>query len=425
MKKHLIATTALAGLLAFSTNAAYATTNLTLLSDNSPDLVAGLEALAKAFEAEHPDIHIDVNQRPAGGEGDNLIKTQLATGEMDDIFMYNSGSLFQALNPQKTLVDLSDLPAQANVLDSFKKVVTSGGKVYGVPYSTAMGGGILYNRKIYKQLGLSVPKTWAEFLSNNEKIKTEGKIAVAQTYRDTWTSQLLVLGDFYNVQAAAPNFAVDYTDNKAKFATTPAALRGFEHLAEVNKAGYLNPDYGAATYDDGLRMVATGEAAHYPMLTVAIGAIKQNYPENLNDVGFFAEPGDDASTNGLTVWMPPGLYVPVNSQHQEEAKMFLNFVASIKGCDIQTATNGAQGPYLVKGCTLPQEVPPAVADLLPYFQTDGKTAPALEFLSPIKGPSLEQITVQVGSGIGTAKEGAALYDQDVEKQAKHLGLPNW
>jgi raffinose/stachyose/melibiose transport system substrate-binding protein len=59
-----------------------------------------------------------------------------------------------------------------------------------------------------------------------------------------------------------------------------------------------------------------------------------------------------------------------------------------------------------------------------YFD-DGNTAPALEFLSPIKGPNLENITVQVGSGISTGKQGAELYDQDVKKQAQQLGLPGW
>ena len=87
--------------------------------------------------------------------------------------------------------------------------------------------------------------------------------------------------------------------------------------------------------------------------------------------------------------------------------------------------NGATGPYLIKGCELPKDVPASVADMLPYFQTEGMTAPALEFLSPIKGPALEQITVAVGSGINTAADGAAQYDVDVQKQAKQLGLPNW
>jgi raffinose/stachyose/melibiose transport system substrate-binding protein len=70
-------------------------------------------------------------------------------------------------------------------------------------------------------------------------------------------------------------------------------------------------------------------------------------------------------------------------------------------------------------------VPPAVADLATYFEADGRTAPALEFLSPIKGPNLENITVEVGSGIRSAADGAALYDEDVKKQAQQLGLPGW
>ena len=87
--------------------------------------------------------------------------------------------------------------------------------------------------------------------------------------------------------------------------------------------------------------------------------------------------------------------------------------------------NGATGPYVIKGCDLPKDVPASVADMLPYFQKDGGTVPALEFLSPIKWPNLEQITVAVGSGMSTAVDGAAQYDKDVEKQAKQLGLPNW
>ena len=59
------------------------------------------------------------------------------------------------------------------------------------------------------------------------------------------------------------------------------------------------------------------------------------------------------------------------------------------------------------------------------YLTDGKASPALEFVSPIKGPNLSQITVEVGSGIKSGKEGAALYDEDVKKQAQQLGLPGW
>lgn len=88
-------------------------------------------------------------------------------------------------------------------------------------------------------------------------------------------------------------------------------------------------------------------------------------------------------------------------------------------------TVGANGPFVVQGCSLPEDVLPGVAEMLPYFQEEGRTAPALEFLSPIKGPALEQLTVEVGSGIRDAQSGAELYDQDVAKQARQLGLDNW
>ncbi len=400
---------------------------LTYLVASGPDSEAIAEALAAAYMERNPEVSVEIEVRPGGAEGDNLIKTRLATGEMADVFFYNSGSLFQALNPTQTLAPLTDLPAMEGLLDSFKQVVTGpDGEVYGVPGGeSTMGGGILYNRPIYEELGLSVPTTWEEFAANNEAIKAAGYVPVAQTYGDTWTSQLLVLADYFNVQAEVPDFAEAYTANQAKFAGTPAAQRGFERLQQGFEAGWYNEDFGAATYQDGLRMVAEGEAAHYPMLTFAIGAIEETYPELLQDVGFFAQPGPEGAPNGLTVWMPGALYIPADSENLETARDFLNFVASVEGCQLIIETVGATGPSVVEGCELPADVPQAVADMIPYFEEEGRTAPALEFLSPIKGPALEQITVEVGSGIRPAADAAALYDQDVTKQAQQLGLEGW
>ena len=56
---------------------------------------------------------------------------------------------------------------------------------------------------------------------------------------------------------------------------------------------------------------------------------------------------------------------------------------------------------------------------------DGKSSPALEFVSPIKGPNLEQSRSRSARASGPPKDAAALYDEDVEKQAQQLGLPGW
>jgi raffinose/stachyose/melibiose transport system substrate-binding protein len=388
--------------------------------------VATAEALIEAFEAANPDITIDLDSSgPAGTEGDNLTKTKLATGEMEDLFWYNSGSLFQALNPDQSLLSMNDEPWVDSLNDAYRLTVsTTDGGVYGAPAGTATGGGVFYYIPDYEELGLSVPTTWDEFMANNQTLLDAGKVPVVQSFADTWTSQLFVLADFFNVFANDPDWATKYTNNQVKYADDPVAMGGFQNGQDVYEAGFLNEDFGSTTFDDALNMIGAGEATHYPMLTFAISTIVDLYPEAAEDVGFFAMPGD-GTANGLTVWMPPAIYAPANAEHPEEVKRFLAFVASVEGCEAMTAAVVPTGPYLVDGCVIPDVVPRAVADMLPYFELEGATSPALEFLSPIKGPQLEQITVEVGSGLRDAADGAALYDQDVEKQAQQLGLEGW
>jgi raffinose/stachyose/melibiose transport system substrate-binding protein len=378
----------------------------------------------EAYMTLHPNVTITIENRPQGADGDNVVKTRLATGTMDDLFFYNAGSLLQALDPEESLVDLTNQPYIANIAPSFLPAVTQNGKIFGVPTGTGMGGGILYNKKVFSQLGLSVPTTWAEFEANNDKIQAAGITPVIGSFSDSWTAQLFVLADFYNVQLADPTFATDYTANKAKYATTPSALNGFNYLEEGYKKGWWQKDAATTKFEQALKLLADGKGAQYPMLSFAIPTIATDSPSELNDIGFFGQPGTDASKAGVTLWMPAGTYIPKTSKNIPAAEDFLAFIASTAGVDAQNATVAPGGPYLIKGAKMPDSIPPAVKDIAAYIDT-GNTAPALEFISPIKGPNLPSICVAVATGQMTAAEGAAAYDKDVQAQAKQLGLPGW
>jgi raffinose/stachyose/melibiose transport system substrate-binding protein len=400
---------------------------LTYLVDNSQDTVTAAEQVAKDFTAKNPNITVTVEQRPGGGEGDNLVKTRLSTGDMSDVFMYNSGSLFQALAPSKNLLPMDDQPWVGQLVDNFKTTVTAENKVYGAPWGTFSAGALMYNRAVYDKVGLQVPKTWAEFMANNAKLKAAGIDPIVQTYQDTWSSQLFVLGDFHNVAAAEPDFAERYTKNQAKYATSPAAIKGFEHQQEAHDAGYFNKDFASAKVTDGLKKLANGEAAHYPILSGVLAELAATFPDKVNDIGMFPLPGDDAAKNGMTVWTPAGVYIPTSTEGAklDAAKKFVAFIASSDGCNSQSAASTPTGPYGIKECKLPADVSQVAKDIQSYIDKPGASSLALEFVSPIKGPALEQITVEVGSGIRKAKAGAELYDQDVKKQAQQLGLEGW
>jgi len=401
--------------------------NITFLTQNADTNVTQGKALIAAFEKANPNITVKMDNQPAGTEGDNLMKTKLSTGDMDDVFYYNSGSLLQALHPDTTLVDLSKEAWVKDLSTDFKTVVSTDKGLYGAPYGTSFGGGVLYNKKVYDKLGLKVPTDWAEFLSNSEKIKSDAPdvAPIIQSFGDTWTSQLFVLGDFANVATQDPKWATNYTNNKAKYVDEPG-LEGFNHQAETFKDGLYNKDFASITNAQAMTMLATGAGAQYPMLSASIATVQQNNPTAVDDIGFFALPADKAADTAATIWQPNALYIPktTTGAKLDAAKKFVAFANSKAGCEVQNKTVAPSGPYVTSACTLPSGVPALIGDLQKYFDAK-KTAPALEFLSPIKGPNLENITVQVGSGISTAKEGAALYDDDVKKQAQQLGLKGW
>ena len=75
-----------------------------LAGGNDPAALKFATDLANKFMAANPTIKVKVETRPGGTDGDNLVKTRLATKTMNDVFLYNSGSLFQALNPVSQLV---------------------------------------------------------------------------------------------------------------------------------------------------------------------------------------------------------------------------------------------------------------------------------------------------------------------------------
>jgi raffinose/stachyose/melibiose transport system substrate-binding protein len=228
----------------------------------------------------------------------------------------------------------------------------------------------------------------------------------------------------YNVAQAYPNFAEDYTNNKAKYADLPKAMAGFEHLQEGFESQWYQQDFETTLFPQGMELFANGKIAHWAMGTFIMPAIGANYPDKVNGIGYFGLPGTDGSKPGTAIWMPLSFYAPKTTEHADVVKDFFAFVASTEGVDALNAATLPAGPYLIKGATLPDNVAPFVKDLNAYIES-GNAYPALEFLSPIKGPNLEQICVAVGTGQMTAAEGAAAYDDDVVKQAQQLGLPGW
>ena len=164
------------------------------------------------------------------------------------MFWYNSGSLLQALNPTETLVDLSGEPFIANIAESFLPDRVGRRRHLRRPDRDRDGRRHPLQQEDLRRPGpLRSPRRGRSSPPTTRRSRRPASRPVGATFGDTWTSQLFVLADYYNVQAAVPDFAEQYTDNQTKYADTPAALAGFQRLQEAFEKGWYQEDFGCAT----------------------------------------------------------------------------------------------------------------------------------------------------------------------------------
>ena len=218
--------------------------------ERGADAVPFGEALIEKFQAANPDIKVTMDNQPGGTEGDNLMKTKLATGEMADVFHYNSGSLFQALNPDQNLVPLTDEPWVGELSEDFKAVVSTPNGTYGAPSGSTQAGGVLYNKKVYERLGLKVPTSWSEFVANNEKIKADGKVDTDPS-RPTATPGPRSCSCSATSPTSRRRTRTGPPSTPPTSGSTPTSrrCRASPTRQEMYKAGYFNKNFASARFD--------------------------------------------------------------------------------------------------------------------------------------------------------------------------------
>ena len=151
------------------------------------------------------EFNIEIN--PGGTDGDNIIKTRCASGDLADISNYNSGSLLTALNPKEHFLDLTDEAFSEKFDDTFKSCVMQEDRIYGAPFTTTQAGAVVYWKPDYEELGLKVPETWDEFIANCQARRCRQSSGILIRRKDLDDSGCFSLVITTNVLAKNPDFA--------------------------------------------------------------------------------------------------------------------------------------------------------------------------------------------------------------------------
>lgn len=278
----------------------------------------------KYLDEKLPNIEIEF-EFVSQDNFDNVLNSQLQAGEGPDIM--ELGGQTRLLANANYLLDLSDQEFITKYADAGVQPYTVDGKIYAAPLQSWYEG-IFYNKTIFEENGLSVPKTWDEFIQLHKTLEEKGIKAQtmgAQSYEPMMKQSIaLVNNEFYSDEA---NKGFDESFNKGEASLAESWLPAVQEWYKIIEEGCLTQDMLGLSYDQALDEFATGKAAMWQCGPWAVETIKEKNPDL--DFGMFPIPGLDANEPGWLVGGPGSAFaINANSEHVEEALQVLELTAT-------------------------------------------------------------------------------------------------
>lgn len=337
-------------------------------------------------------------------------------------FILKLNDFIEQPNPYNNGTSLKD----GIVADYWKNATDSANEVYMLPFDL-VGTGFFYNKDIFAKAGITeAPTTWEALFDALQKIKDAGTIPLAMSQATgsdyegwmvsaflDWSSRSLIPdtwlqpGDARDTpEADKINSTLKYSPDDPFFdvgavgdverqlalwksgkydATGPAEQKTWTTLKKLST--YLQPGYATMKDADAYQLFISGKAAAYWNGSWQVGQILKDQ-KSLGDKAFqwgtfkfpdFATPDPNfpGHPRGILV---PGHQLSVTAKKDQEtvarSKDFLQFLYSpAEAQKVFSATIDAgqfvQGPSLVKGVTLPDEI----NAYLDGFKVAGNMAP--------------------------------------------------
>ena len=296
---------------------------ITIESWRNDDASIWKDKIIPAFNAKYPDIQVEFTPT-APKEYNAALNARLEGGTAGDLITCRPFDASLELFNKGQLAALNDLPSMANFSDVAKSAWTTddGKTTFCVPMASVIHG-FIYNKDIFKELGVEPPKTEEELLAVLEKIKANGNyVPMVMGTNDQWEAATM---GFQNI---GPNYWKGEEGRKALIdgsqkLTDKPYVDAFAALAKW--APYMGDGYKAQTYPDSQNLFGLGKGAIYAAGSWDISTFRA---QNVNMGAFKAPPPAGASDCYISDHTDIGIGLNAKSPNSEEAKKFLDWVGS-------------------------------------------------------------------------------------------------
>ena len=283
--------------------------------------VDGYAEIFKVFEEKNPGIKVDF-RTIKNTEYNTVLATALEGGQGPDLMQLRAYGGLQRYTD--FLLPLGDKVDAVNSFSDASIASASGredGVVYGVPFAN-QALGIFYNKRIFRENGVSAPTNWNEFIDVLDTLKANGVTPLANGGQAAWMLEIMcgTIGpnfyggnDFYNEVVAG-----DTTFTDPRYVEALSRMRSLEPYMPN---GFMGLDFASMQAN-----FFTEQAAMYIGGSFESSNFQAQNPEL--EIGVFAAPAPAGQPQYIGTWADGSYGVNKSTEKQEAAVELARFMAS-------------------------------------------------------------------------------------------------
>lgn len=292
-------------------------------------IIQTVRELADRYSEDHPEFKLDIQVTADRPSYLTKLRTLVASGELPDFIDTDADPYAQELADAGMLVDMKQFLEEQGLYDQFyepalKYQELPDGSLYLLPleYHLEM---TWYNKKIFEENNLTVPKTIDDMLTISKALKDKGITPIAVDGVDVWP--VLRYAAMIPFRTTGNEFARNLSQGKVKMADD-VGMQAANFVSEIGQ--YFQKGFASTDYTTAKNMFLNGEAAMYRMGTWEIPSfVDENLPEQLKgQVDYFYLPTiNNAKTPDNEFFGNSGIGLAATTYNFDETtKDFLSYV---------------------------------------------------------------------------------------------------
>ena len=292
-----------------------------------PQFMDQWETYCKQFEAKmlaEENIKVTINlEMPSSDQYESILQARLTGDDAPDLYTLHCNNL-GVYNKAGNLYDLSKEKLAGVIYKNVKETVSIDGKLLAVPIES-QAWGVLYNKTIFEECGLTPPETLADLENICTVLKDKKYVPFMLAFQEQWVPQLMTCLTLGDIVSGKLNDWLDrmYQDNGS-----------YEEVREIfnvidlimkngtERAMEEGSEAGAADF-------AMGKAAMFVQGTWSANTIMTTNPDM--KLGVFALPiNNDPGCTLINLSTSTTLAVHPESKELALARKFANYVLDEK-----------------------------------------------------------------------------------------------